>query len=295
MTRRAFTLIELLVVIAIISTLIGMLLPAVQKAREAAARIQCANHLKQIGLAMHLYENNFGYLPSNRLVADKGLSGPRRGGATWAVQILPLIEQENLYRQWDVSRNYYVQTAIARQTPVPLFFCPSRRTATSTPLASISGDEPSWGGSSANVPGALTDYAVVLDPSGHDEPSESTPSMRSVFQFGANLRLLDITDGTSNTLLVGEKHVPLGKEGVGWWDCSGYNGDYYQCAGRSAGRLFPLTTNPRDTGWKFGGRHPMVVMFCFADGRVTRIPETTDGYTLELLSMRNDGEVTPGF
>src|SRR5881275_1096338 len=98
--RRAFTLIELLVVIAIISTLIGLLLPAVQKAREAAARMSCSNNLKQLGLAMHNYEGGLGRLPPSRV---------RVGGATWAVVILPQTEQDNLYRQWDLSRSYYQQ------------------------------------------------------------------------------------------------------------------------------------------------------------------------------------------
>src|SRR5207253_6161530 len=92
-SRRGFTLIELLVVIAIISTLIGMLLPAVQKAREAASRISCANNLKQIGLALHNYESTFERLPPSRTSI---------GSATWAVFIMPFIEQDNLYNQWNL-------------------------------------------------------------------------------------------------------------------------------------------------------------------------------------------------
>jgi prepilin-type N-terminal cleavage/methylation domain-containing protein len=160
--RKGFTLIELLVVIAIISVLLGLLMPAVQKAREAANRISCANNLHQLGLAMHEYENTFNVLPPSRLQV---------GYATWAVLILPYIEQDNLYNQWNLFLTYYEQNDVARLTAVKVFFCPSRRTASSAPLASIFGDTPSWSpGYQTEVPGALGDYAVAVDRSGHDNP-----------------------------------------------------------------------------------------------------------------------------
>jgi prepilin-type processing-associated H-X9-DG protein len=115
------------------------------------------------------------------------------------------------------------------------------------------------------------------------------------FQLGTGYRLADFRDGLSNTLLVGEKHVPLDKHGVGWWDCSTYNGDYYQCSSRPAGRLAPLTTDIRDPGWKFGSLHTGVVQFCFADGHVQALSENINPYTLELLSMKHDGQVIPDF
>ena len=142
--RTAFTLIELLVVIAIISVLIGMLLPAVQKAREAAARISCANNLKQIGLAMHMHHNDHDRLPPNRLiVAPNTLSpvGAPTGGATWAVLVLPDLEQDNLYRQWNPNLNYYDQNRVARESSVKTYFCPSRRSEKDG--LSVSGDVPS--------------------------------------------------------------------------------------------------------------------------------------------------------
>jgi prepilin-type N-terminal cleavage/methylation domain-containing protein/prepilin-type processing-associated H-X9-DG protein len=282
MKRRAFTLIELLVVIAIISMLIGLLLPAVQKAREAASRLSCANNLKQLGLAMHHHEINFGQLPPSAL---------QRGGATWAVIILSFIEQDNLYRKWNTGQSYYVQAPTARMTPVKTFFCSSRRTVSSGTTLSIFGDTPSNGNGSQHYPGALGDYVVSVDRSGFDSPTVAAPDMRGVFQLGNGIRLLDITDGTGTTIMLGEKQIPMDKHGYGWWDCSIYNADYYQCSTRAAGRLYPLTTNPRDTGWKFGSQHLQVVNFCFADGHVQALRETLNPYTLELLSMRNDGEV----
>src|SRR5439155_1293318 len=123
--RPAFTLIELLVVTGIIAMLIGLLLPAVQKVREAAARTTCANHLKQIGLAVHNFHDSHQCLPPSRL--------DRTGGVAWTVLILPYIEQGNLARNWDPKRWYYDQGATVadgdalRATAVPIFFCPPRR------------------------------------------------------------------------------------------------------------------------------------------------------------------------
>ena len=300
--RTGFTLIELLVVIAIISTLIGMLLPAVQKAREAANRIRCANHLHNLGLAMHNYELNLGTLPPTRIGSVLPNGQLDVGYATWAVLILPYMEQDNLFRQWNLGLSYYQQSTTARQTAVPSYFCPSRRTASSYPTTSLSGDNPSTpslGSSAKNFPGAMGDYVVNIGTTLSDYTPAKGNAPDGVFQMGGSgtsgLRFADITDGLSNTLMIGEKQVPQGKMGNGGWDCSIYNGDYFQCSSRAAGPAYPLTTNPQDTGIKFGSMHMQVVVFCFADGHVTNIPELINSTTLKLLSGRNDGQVIPAY
>lgn len=152
--RGGFTLIELLVVIGIIALLVGLTLPAVQAARESANRISCANNLKQITLAMHHYHLDNEHLPPRCVLNN---------GATWAVLILPYLEQDTLLKQWNLSRGYYDQGAVARTTPLSIYFCPSRRSA-SMAGNSVSGDQSWLGGNNfgPNVPGALSDYAACL-------------------------------------------------------------------------------------------------------------------------------------
>ena len=171
-----------------------------------------------------------------------------------------------------------------------------------SPVAARPGD--GWGtaicfvngsGQLVHFPGGLSDYAVLVDKTGHDEPGELCPSMSGSFEAIYGLKFSAFTDGLSNSLLVGEKHVPITKHGNGWWDCSTYDGEYPTCWSRVASREYLPTTNPRDTGWKFGSRHTNVVLFCFADGSVRSIPETINPATFELLGMRNDGMVTPDF
>lgn len=103
------------------------------------------------------------------------------------------------------------------------------------------------------------------------------------------------TDGLSNTLLAGEKHVPQGYFGVGWWDCSTYNGDYFTCSTRSAGPSYPLARTRTESGWKFGSYHPSICQFCMADGSVRPLLVTINLRTLGLLAQRDDGEIIPDY
>lgn len=114
-----FTLIELLVVIAIIAVLIALLVPAVQKVRESALRTQCSNNLRQIGIAIHNFHNNSEDLPPTRI--------DDRGSASWLVLIMPYIEQDDVYRLWDLRRGYFLQPPEAREAQVKQYYCPFRR------------------------------------------------------------------------------------------------------------------------------------------------------------------------
>src|SRR5947209_14267115 len=158
--KAGFTLIELLVVIAIIALLIALLVPAVQKVREAAARAQCQNNLKQLGLAVLNYEAAVGYLPANRTIFGAQAAefqewvtpganepdGDEDSSANWAVFLLPYLEQKALFDLWDLKADYGAQIPDAVQGSLPVFFCPTRR---------------SPGGLSTTLsrqPGALGDY-----------------------------------------------------------------------------------------------------------------------------------------
>jgi len=99
------------------------------------------------------------------------------------------------------------------------------------------------------------------------------------------------TDGLSQTIMIGEKHVPLDRFGVGWWDCSLYNGHYYHCSGRPAGPAAPLARTLREQGWRFGSYHPGICQFSFGDGSVRALHTNISGSTLGLLAHRSDGEV----
>jgi prepilin-type N-terminal cleavage/methylation domain-containing protein len=163
--RFGFTLIELLVVIAIISLMVGLLLPAVQKAREAANRTSCENNLKQIGLALHTYERDQKRLPAPRVLKDKEAGDDRdvyfTGWQTWFVFLQPFLEQDNTFRLWDLGHTYnHTANGRVRETPLKVYLCPSRRDDKANCL-SVSGDTPVLVPNNyyRHYPGATADYA----------------------------------------------------------------------------------------------------------------------------------------
>jgi prepilin-type N-terminal cleavage/methylation domain-containing protein len=330
--RRGFTLIELLVVIAIIAVLVGLLLPAVQKVRESAYRAQCANNLKQIGLAFHDYHDTYNALPPARLDYD--------GGVTWAVIIMPYIEQANFYNQWDLHEWYYVHPPELRKHQLPIYYCPSRRNASDLNAGiSKQGDVPdtwSWSGKPPVAPdntggsffGATGDYAVSVGDNKDDgiyntekatgavimwAPEDNTkiwdpangrnkPPAR-IKQWTSRTRFANIDDGLSNTLLAGEKHVPLMKTGPSafgqeqYGDGSIYNGDpENQNAARVAGNGIPLAVSPTSAfNRQFGSYHPGVCQFVMCDGSVRALPLSISQLALSRLSNRHDGQPIPDY
>jgi prepilin-type N-terminal cleavage/methylation domain-containing protein len=322
--RRAFTLIELLVVIAIIGILIGLLVPAVQKVREAAARTQCANNLKQIALATILFHDTQGAYPPARLVERPTGEDPpflKAGGEhpTWFVRILPYLEQEAAFRQWDCSLPYQNHPDAARQFVVPTYLCPSRRGVGDAVCASTNGP-PIVLPCGCTFPGKPIAGGATGDYAGnHGDLSPGTSGLPTDFQWGGNgtgviissrgysvnnvpirwydkVRVHDVTDGVSNTFLIGEMHVPLGKLNQPPDNGPIYDGSRFYHMSRVGGPGVPLAQNARDdvlgmSLFAFGSWHPGICQFAFADGRVTSVQNGISTTLLERLCHRSDGQV----
>jgi prepilin-type N-terminal cleavage/methylation domain-containing protein len=204
-SRRGFTLVELLVVIAIIGVLVALLLPAIQAAREAARRTQCANNLKQIGIALHNYHDTFNVFPPEKIMSSRpsdGLLQCQDPGATWdadpgnwEILLLPYVEQSSAYDllNWSLRYNQAPNTEVFQRN-YPMYLCPSN------PVRQR-GIHGSCGGSS------MIHYFAVVGTgafSGARASSECHNTSDGVFQMRGGTNMRDILDGTSNTAMVAE-------------------------------------------------------------------------------------------
>ena len=194
--RAAFTLIELLVVIAIIAILVGLLLPAVQKVREASARLKCSNNLKQIGLGMHNYESVNQKFPPGFTSKAASVDGDGLGsGWGWAAHLLPQMEQDNLFRQINLGNDIMAPGhATVRTTVLPGYRCPSD---------APQGDTFTVVGSSG--PLGTVAFANYVACGGTFEVTGFPDTNTGAFLRNSACRFADITDGTSNTLFVTER------------------------------------------------------------------------------------------
>lgn len=307
--RSAFTLVELLVVIAIIAILVSILLPAVNAAREAARRTQCINHLKQIGLAILNYNSARGEYPTGGTEPwhDQGDESSRWSkGYGWMVQILPYVEDAALQQ---ISKGYgdgdRERDLVVRQTPVPLYFCPSRRENV-VRVIPASAEDCSQGC-------ALNDYAsstpanVLNATSPTHNPwywqgtTHGTVTPNSSRYFGVITRTIasdpcqdkDITDGHSKTMMAGEKRVFTNRyligdwhDDIGWTD--GWDPDIVRYTGYKPAPD-PTGGGGGNVGFHFGAAHRSGINAVFADGHVPQIDYEVDLVAFNAKGHRADG------
>ena len=273
--RRGFTLIELLVVIAIIAILIALLLPAVQQAREAARRTQCKNNLMQLGIAMHNYEMAFEIMPSGTV----NLTGPIRNleegyHMSWLAQLLPAMEQASLFGMINFNESVYAAANTgARVAPIAIFQCPSdnRQSAGSSSYAGCFGGD---------------DVAIDMNNNG-------------LLFLNSGVGYQEIRDGASNTILAGEKIIPMGFKDLGWM--SGTMATLrntgvaintgWDIGGPRANRGGPIAPQqaPSDTATSgYSSQHTGGAQFVFADGSVRFLSENIDLKTYSHLGNRED-------
>ncbi|HZZ81763.1 MAG TPA: DUF1559 domain-containing protein [Gemmataceae bacterium] len=318
-TRRGFTLIELLVVIAIIAILIALLVPAVQKVREAAARTQCTNNMKQIGLAMHGYHDaNKTLCPAYYLPSGIGYNDENNVGPNWAVLILPYIEQGPLFTSQQASINNQKNGTndqnwrAIRSNVIPAYVCPSEQN--NAILGNRAGGNWARGNYGANLgPGCGnqdgSSQTITI-------PNTSTSLIaKSVIWANAGSKLVGISDGTSNTIMINHLRVgPAAGDMRGTWafglpggslnfcapqgDCWGPN----DIANGGSDDVAGCTSDPTMPCWNGGygqatarSAHSGMVIATFCDGTVRNVQNSINLVTWAQLLSAADGLPITGY